>query len=189
MNTHAIKRLILSIVTIGAFLSGCSTPEFARVKTTGGYLSETKVALPERLSEEIGRIVFIRKEASNQHIPTIFINERVMGSLPPERYTESLVCPGEQAIRIDTRTGTNLHGAEQQISVAAGSTQYLQVYESNDTDFGIREISDEQVKDLSKTLSQSHGIKRHQPNCNAPLKGIKNSNLPDETTAPCVYAP
>ena len=23
MNTHAIKRLILSIVTIGAFLSGC----------------------------------------------------------------------------------------------------------------------------------------------------------------------
>ena len=126
------------------------------MKTTGGYLSETKVALPERLSEEIGRIVFIRKEASNQHIPTIFINERVMGSLPPERYTESLVCPGDQAIRIDTRTGTNLNGSEQRISVAAGTTQYLQVYETNDTYFGVREISEDQAKDLSKGLSQSH---------------------------------
>ena len=178
MYTKIIKYAVLSSSIVASILSsGCSTTDFARVKTTGGYLSETKVALPERISEDIGRIVFIRKEASNQHIPTIFINERVMGSLPPERYTESLVCPGDQAIRIDTRTGTNLNGSEQRISVAAGTTQYLQVYETNDTDFGVREISEDQVKDLSKGLSQSHVINRHQPICNAPLKVIKNINL------------
>lgn len=177
MNKHAIKRLILSIVTISVFLSGCSATDFSRVKTTGGYLSETKIALPERISEDIGRIVFIRKEASNQHIPTIFINERVMGSLPPERYSESLVCPGEQAIRIGTRTGTNLRGAEQRLSVAAGATQYLQVYETNDSEFGMREVSEGQISELSKGLSQSHIINRHQPICNAPLKVLKHINL------------
>ena len=177
MNTRAIRTLIASIGMIGLLLSGCTTADFTRVKTTGGYLSETKVALPERLSEDIGRIVFLRKEASNQHIPTVFINDRVIGSLPPDRYSESLVCPGEQTIRIDTRTETNQRGVEQRFTVPAGSTQYFQVYESNDTDFGVRELTEEQVKDLSKGLSQSHIINRHQPICNAPLKVLKHINL------------
>ena len=178
MRINHLKRTIQSLVLVTSLLMfGCSTSDFTRVKTTGGYLSETKVALPERISEDIGRIVFLRKEASSQHTPTVFINDRVIGSLPPERYSESLVCPGEQTIRIDTRTETNLHGADQLFSVPAGTTQYLQVYETNDTDFGVRVLSEDQVKELSKGLSQSHIINRHQPICNAPLKVIKNINL------------
>ena len=46
MNTRVIRRLIVSIGAIALLLSGCSTSDFTRVKTTGGYLSETKVALP-----------------------------------------------------------------------------------------------------------------------------------------------
>lgn len=177
MNTRLIRTLIASIGMIGLLLSGCTTADFTRVKTTGGYLSETKVALPERISEDIGRVVFLRKEAGNQHIPTVFINDRVLGSLPPERYSESLVCPGEQTIRIDTRTETDQRGTEQRLTVPAGSTQYLQVYESNDTNFDVRELTEDQVKDLSKGLSQSHIINRHQPICNAPLKVLKHINL------------
>ncbi len=178
MNTRMIRILIASIGTAGLLLSsGCTTDDFTRVKTTGGYLSETKVALPERISEDIGRVVFLRKEAGNQHIPTVFINDRVLGSLPPERYSESLVCPGEQTIRIDTRTESNQRGTEQRLTVPAGSTQYLQVYESNDTNFDVRELTEDQVKDLSKGLSQSHIINRHQPICNAPLKVLKHINL------------
>ena len=178
MKINHLKRAIQSsVLAASIFMFGCSNTDFVRVKTTGGYLSETKVALPERISEDIGRIVFLRKEATSKQIPTVFINERVIGSLPAERYSESLVCPGEQTIRIDSRVEHNQLGTEQTLTVPAGSTQYLQVYETNETDFGVRELSEEQVKELSQGLSQSHLINRHQPICNAPLKVIKQINL------------
>ena len=178
MFTKIINRFILSGGVIASiFLVGCSTDGFTRVKTTDGYLNQTKIKLPDRTSEDIGRIVFIRKEAVNKHIPTVFVNDRVVGALPPERYSESLVCSGEQRIRIDTRTETNKQGLVQSFSVTPGSTHYLQVYETNGEDFGMRELNEEQVKDLSKGLTESHVINRHQPICNAPLKVLKHINL------------
>ena len=108
---------------------------------------------------------FLRSPRRINTSRTIFINERVIG-LPTERYTEKLICPGDKSSGLTRAQKPTRNGSEQQISVPAGNHQYLQVYETNDTDFGVREISEDQVKDLSKGLSQSHVINRHQPICN-----------------------
>lgn len=185
MFTKIINKIILSGGIIASiFLVGCSTDSFTRVKTTDGYLSETKIKLPDRLSEDIGRMVFIRADEAKgtasevpKHIPTVFINDRVIGSLPPARYSESLVCPGEQSIRIDTRIGLNKRGVAQNFSVTPGSTHYIQVNQVDADNFSMRELSEEEVKAISKGLTQSHIINRHQPICNAPLKVLKHINL------------
>ena len=176
MLINRVTTLVMS-VTLAATIAGCSTDSFSRVKTTEGYLSETKVKLAERVSEDIGRIVFIRENAQNKNIPTIYLNDRVIGSLPPHRYSETLVCPGEQIIRIDTRTDAVKAGANTQFTAEPGQTHYLQVYELNEKDFGARTLDEEQVKQLAKGLYQSHIINRHQPICNAPLKVIEQINL------------
>lgn len=170
---HAIFRVG---VLASIFLVGCSTDGFTRVKTTDGYLSETKINLPKRESEDIGRIVFIRQEMQNKNIPTVFINDRVVGSLPVKRYSETLVCPGEQIIRIGTRADVVKKGQDQRYVIPAGSTQYLQVYETSGEEFGFRVLTEQEVRQI-KGLTESHIINRHQPICNTPLKVIKSVNL------------
>lgn len=178
MYTKILNRVVFAgVVCASILLSACGTDHFARVKTTDGYLSETKITLPERVSEDIGRIVFIRKDALSKNIPMIFINERAVGSLPPERYSETLVCPGEQSIRIDTRTGLEKRGAAQSFVVKPGSTSYLQIAEGDGEDFAMRSLSEEEMQSLNKGLSESHLINRHQPICDAPLKVLQQINL------------
>lgn len=166
---------LLSVAML--FISGCSTDSFSRVKTTDGYLSETRIQLPERVSEDIGRIVFLRQEAQNKNIPSVFLNDRFVGSLPPKRFSESLVCPGVQTIHVGTRADVVLVGEDAQYTVKPGATTYFQVYELDAEKFGLRELSEEEVGKLSKGLDQSHLINRHQPICNAPLKVLKQINL------------
>ncbi len=178
MFTKIINRFILSGGVIASiFLVGCSTDGFTRVKTTDGYLNQTKIKLPDRMSEDIGRIVFIRSEMVNKNIPTVFINGRVVGSLPIKRYAETLVCPGEQTIHIGTRTDVIKIGQNQSFTVAPGTTQYLQVYELNGEDFGFRTLTEQEANQLSKGLTESQIINRHQPICNVPLKVLKQINL------------
>ena len=178
MLTRVINKFILSSGVIASiFLVGCGTDGIARVSTKDGYLSETKIQLPKKESDEIGHIVFIRKEMANKNIPTVFINERVVGSLPIERYSETLVCPGVQTIRIGTRTDVVKKGQDQSFSVAPGAKYYIQVYELNNEDFGYRLVSEQEAAQLQKGPTQSHIINRHQPICNAPLKVLKSINL------------
>lgn len=178
MLTRVKGRLFGVMVALSTMiLSSCSSDDFVRIKTTDGYLSGTKVKLPARTSEDIGRIVFIRDKAQNKNIPTVFINDRVVGSLPTERYSETLVCPGEQTIRVDTRGAIVEEGEGRRFTVTPGSTHYIQVYEADAEDFAMRELTEEQVQQIGKGLEQSHIINRHQPVCNAPLKVLKSINL------------
>ena len=171
------NKAIFGLMSAVALLSACSTDSFTRVKTTDGYLSQTRIQLPERVSEDIGRVVFLRQEAQNKNIPTVFINDRVVGSLPPKRFSESLVCPGAQTIRVGTRGDVVLVGQDIQYTAKPGVTTYFQVYELDGEKFGVRELSEEEVNIVGKGLDQSHLINRHQPICNAPLKVLQQINL------------
>jgi outer membrane protein OmpA-like peptidoglycan-associated protein len=164
---------VLSILS----LASCSAADFVRIKTTDGYLSQTRIQLPERVSEDIGRIVFLREKTQNKNIPSVFLNDRFVGSLPPKRFSESLVCPGEQAIRVGTRTDAVMVGENIPYTAKPGATSYFQVYEQDAEKFGIRELSEEEARQLAKGLDQSHIINRHQPICNAPLAVLKQINL------------
>lgn len=156
-----------------ALLSACSGTGLGHVKTSNGYLSETKVTLPDRPSKEIGHLVFIRDKTQNKNIPTIFINERVVGSLPPERFSETLVCPGKQVVRIGTRAEAVKIGQNSGFNVAPGSTHYIQVLEASGEDFAWKELTEEQAKDKTKNIEQSHIINRHQPVCDKPKERVK----------------
>ena len=166
---------LLSVVML--FISGCSSDNFMRVKTTDGYLSQTRIQLPERVSEDIGRVVFLRQEAQNKNIPSVFLNDRFVGSLPPKRFSESLVCPGAQNIRVGSRVDSIMVGEDVPYTGKPGTTTYFQVYEMDAEKFGLRELTEEEASQLGKGLDQSHLINRHQPICNAPLTVLKQINL------------
>lgn len=145
-----------------------SSPANAIVEQTNGYLAETKVALPP-MEQNFGKLVFVRVAAVNKNIPTLFINERVVGSLPPLRYSQTLVCPGKQNIRIDTRLANINKGETDSVTVNANEQKFIQVLESGDVNFVTNEISQQDFDNLLGKVTQSHIINRHFPVCEKPV--------------------
>lgn len=172
------SKFLLGCVFVITTLAGCgSAGHTLPVKTTDGYLSETKIHLPNAEEKNFSRIVFIRKQMQNKNIPMIFLNDRAVGSLPVDRYSETLVCAGEQTVRVGTRTDIVKVGEGKKISLQAGKTEYIQIYEENGQDFGMRQLSEDEAKQIAQGLEQSHLINRHQPICNTPLNTLKQINL------------
>lgn len=95
-----------NIVLISAFcifgLAGC-------VGTVGGnqgYLEPTEKNLSfEQKQRGLSKLIFLRPEVKDGTVPTIFVNDQVVGSLAPNRYAQTWVCSGTQTIRVGSRAG------------------------------------------------------------------------------------
>lgn len=140
------------------------------------YLVETRRTWPEKVDPNAAKIVFVRDEAKNVNMPTVFVNNRVVGSLAPSRFSETYVCPGEQIVRTGTRSDEIVFGDEVRFNSVPGNVYYVQILDASNAKFNARALTEEQAKELLKGVKQSHIIDRHQPVCGQ-TKTVKRIDL------------
>ena len=174
INNTISKLAITSAIFI---LSACATSGSGHSKKTDQYLDETRVQLDDRSTEHLGLMIFIRKQSANDNIPSIFINERFIGSLPPQRFAETWVCTGEQKIRIDVRSLKPKKGKSDTFNIKPDETIYFQVMDSDNQPFQLQQIPESEAKNIKNQMDESHVVNRHQPVCNGALTVLKQINL------------
>jgi OOP family OmpA-OmpF porin len=120
------------------------------------------------VSQEASMVVVFRDVGKAGHVPAIFVNDRVIGSLLPKTYAETLVCPGEIKLRVDTRSDKVLLGQELLARVKAGETVFVKVSDKENS-FNTVQVSSSQASDyLKNSKLQSNVINRHIPKCGIP---------------------
>ena len=167
----------LTVLTIALTLNACAVSGSNHANKTDRYLDETRVSLDDRSKEHLGQMIFIRKQSSNNNIPSIFINNRFVGSLPPERFAETWVCSGQQQIRLDIRSKKPKKGSGDIININPDEIAYFQVLDSENQKFLIQKMNENEAKELKSHLDESHVVNRHQPICGGALTVLKKINL------------
>lgn len=156
---------LIERATASEILPNVSSELPKKVETQEGYLLGSK-RVTESDQEGLTTIVFLREKAQNANIPTIFVNDREVTSLAPNRYSETQVCSrSTQSIRIGSRAQAVEKGKNSPFEVSGGKINYVQIYEIDAEKFGFTVLSKEQAEKLMQRLSRSHLINRHQPKC------------------------
>lgn len=157
-----MKRTLLSVGIIGLLsLGGCTT------SSTSGYLESTEKSISaEQAKAGVSKLIFLRPEAKDGTIPTIFVNEQVVGSLAPNRYAQTWVCPGEQTIRVGTRAQAIRFGAGIRAQIQPNGTYYVHISETADHQFDVQLLDPQQGQQINQSLKRSHILDRQVPVCN-----------------------
>jgi outer membrane protein OmpA-like peptidoglycan-associated protein len=99
-----------------------------------------------------GAIVVYRRDGTPGHIPAVFINESVVGTLLPNEYARAKVCKSDIALRIASRGDVVAKGSTQTIDFADGYTTYIEVVETEQGAFEGRAV------DAAEALQALQGI-------------------------------
>lgn len=145
----SIARLLLTAIAVFGMV-GCATHTKTVQKQDLGFTA------PGDLKNE-ALIVFYREGGSKSDIPTVLVEDRIVGALMPNQYAQTWSCP--KRIKILIKNGLNK--AEHSIVAPKGKIVYLEVYKQRNGTFGIRKTNG-----MSKKIKhRSNAMNRYKPYC------------------------
>ena len=120
-------------------------------------------------------VVFFRQGGSNDSIASIWIDDKIVGTLLPDRYAQSYVCTGKRQVRIETHNRDNNLIIAKAFTARKGEVLYFQVSDTSSSgNFSVHQVDSVNAENILKNLkSKSHIINRHG-RCN--LKYIELSS-------------
>ncbi|MFA7028561.1 MAG: OmpA family protein [Sulfurovum sp.] len=145
----SIGRLVLIAMLVFGF-SGCATYTKTVEKKNIGFTA------PGNLKNE-ALVVFYRDGGSKADIPTVWVEDRIVGALMPDQYAQTWACP--KRINIHIENGPHL--SKHSIVAPKGEILYLEVFKQRNGSFGIRK-TEGMDKDITR---RSNAMNRYKPYC------------------------
>jgi len=119
----------------------------------GPTLGQTSVS-----STEGSIIVYRENDGDTDHIPTIFINDDVMGSLLPSEFAQAKVCTGDIKLRVASRGGVVFAGQSQMIQIHKGTITYVKITKTADKTFMPVVVDETQAQQALKNIKTTSNI-------------------------------
>ncbi|MDD5406251.1 MAG: OmpA family protein [Sulfurovaceae bacterium] len=146
------KLLIPSILAIG--ISGCIPQKQVFEKKDLGFTAPG-------ISDKETLVVFYRKGGDKIEAPTVWVGDRMVGTLMPNQYTQAWVCPARTNVHVDDSLNI---GQEQSFVAPKGQVLYYEVYKPTNSDtFAIRKTEGMSAN----IISHSDTLNRYKPYCNS----------------------
>lgn len=155
-------KTIIRLIAIIAILGTAGTAKM------GILFPKISFNKPEMNSNE-SSIVFFRQDGDNKNIPSVWVDDAIVGSLISNSYTQTMACSGNRHIRVDDRYSSIDRGSEDIFVVHNGGTLYIEVINiGSNGHFGLKEVDENQaINILKKNNSKSHIINRYSGQCNS----------------------
>lgn len=142
---------ILFVLTTLAIFDGCAAQK-----------EGTKFSKPVMMSGN-AMVVFFRQGGSDKSITTAWVDDRIVGTLLPEHYAQSFICPGKRSVRIEAHYGGSNPVVSKVFTAKKGEVLYLQVSDTSSMgQFEVHQVDPSSAEMILKNLeSKSHIINRH----------------------------
>ena len=147
--------------------SGFTSDAFAQgeqfkpaVNTQASHSEHTHVS-------NLTRMVFVHQFTHSPNVAAVFINDRLIGSMPDVYFSETLVCSGKQTVRVDSRAGRVKKGQNITIDVQSGQTVHIEVHELAAGGFSVRRMADAEAMAMEKGMVHTYVLNRHLPACDS----------------------
>lgn len=119
----------------------------------GPALEQTSVS-----STEGSIIVYREDDGDANHIPTIFINDDVMGSLLSSEFAQSKLCTGDIKLRVATRGEVVSAGQSQMIQIHKGQITYVKIVKTANNTFMPAIVDETQAQQALKNIKTTSNI-------------------------------
>ena len=108
-------------------------------------------------------VVFFRQSGSTESAASVWVDDKIVGTLLPNRYAQSFICPGKRSVRIEAHYKGKYSVTSKKITAKKGEVVYLNVSDaSTPGDFTVRQSEPENALTMLKNIeSRSHIINRH----------------------------
>jgi outer membrane protein OmpA-like peptidoglycan-associated protein len=137
--------------------------------------------VPASLPDREGMIVFYRQGGVVENVPSVFANDRIVGSLMPNHFAQTAVCGGTTLVRADSRGKRITTGRTMSLSTLAGQVNYVRVDESADS-FTLVQVKPEDAEPALASMRISHVANRNIANCPAPKPVVVAAAMPATPT-------
>jgi len=124
----------------------------------------------ESLSVNESAVIVYRGEGNEDIVPTVMVNNRIVGSLLPNRFAQTRGCKGTVEVGLaDGLKDDQVVRYNPPMSVPGSANVYLKVSEAGNGRFTLAQVDEATAKhDLEAIASESHIINRHVPDCTPP---------------------
>ncbi|MDY0195699.1 MAG: OmpA family protein [Sulfurovaceae bacterium] len=119
----------------------------------GPALEQTSVS-----STEGSIIVYREDDGDANHVPTIFINDDVMGSLLSSEFAQSKLCTGDIKLRVATRGEVVSAGQSQMIQIHKGQITYVKIVKTANNTFMPAIVDETQAQQALKNIKTTSNI-------------------------------
>ena len=150
--------LIIAMISIFAFADSSISEEYLPAR------QDTNV-VDKNISQKI-EVVFYRVGGTKEFVPTVKVNDKVVGSLMPNNYAKTFVCNKNITVGVAQRgdsVNTTNHNtiAKDNINII-----FIKVLESQEHKFSLGQVDiDEAKSEISGFKLKSNIINRYIPNC------------------------
>lgn len=118
------------------------------------------------LSDKQSMVVFYRDSGAKDFIPTVWVEDHIVGALTPNSYAQTLACPGKTKIKIYDCFGCAGSSEDIYIDAQKGKVTYLLVSKDKTAEHFTAYEADEQVaQKVLASANRSHIANRHTSLC------------------------
>jgi OmpA-OmpF porin, OOP family len=118
------------------------------------------------LSDKQSMVVFYREAGEKDFIPTVWVEDHIVGALTPNSYAQTLACPGKTKIKVYDCFGCTGSSEDIYIQTQRGKVTYLLVSKDKTAEHFTVYESDEKIAE--KVLASAHRssiVNRHTSLC------------------------
>ena len=147
-----IGKLLIATIFILS-ISGCTQKQTLKKQNLG--------FTAPGMSDKESMVVFYRKNGDKAQVPTVWVGNRMVGTLASNQYTQTWVCPDRINVRLDNNLNTE---GEYSFMASKGEVLYFEIYQpTSGGAFAIKKTD----KMSSDIVDHSDTINRYKPYCNS----------------------
>ena len=147
------SKWIQQFFSFFVFLALIATSSIAGKLLHGPALEQTSVSSTE------GSIIIYREDDGDvNHIPTIFIDDDVVGSLLPSEFAQAKICSDDIKLRVASRGGVVSAGQSQMIQIREGKITYVKITKTANNTFMAVIVDEAQAQQTLKNIKTTSNI-------------------------------
>ncbi len=132
----------------------------------GGCASQkegVKFAKPVMMSGN-AMVVAFREGSNEQRVASVWVDDRIIGTLLPSHYAQSFVCPGKRSVSIATHERGSNRIITKVFTVKKGEVLYLKIsHDDSSGKFDVHKVAESDAEVTLSTLqTKSHIMNRHR---------------------------
>lgn len=143
-------QTVLKFLIVLAFIT---TNSIAGDVLHGPALEQTSVS-----STEGSIIVYREEDGDSSHIPTIFIDDDVVGSLLPGEFSQAKLCIDDIKLRVATRGGVVSSGQSQKVQIHKGQITYVKIAKRANNTFMPVIVDETEAQHALKDIKRTSNI-------------------------------